>query len=301
MFNVRNISKEFQEDFWKEPFKALDDFSFELPEGVITGFLGANGAGKTTFLKILLKFIKPTSGDIQYKNFEDKKIFKDIGYMPERPYYYEHLTGREFLTYCGKLQDLSDEELEKAISLWTKELKVDFALDRYLKSYSKGMLQRVGFASALLHNPKLVILDEPLSGLDPIGRKEFKDILVKLNKEYGCTVFFSSHIVSDVEEVCENVVVIEKGRLVYQGKISDLLTQASKKLLKIEVEGLGIDFLEVEELIEKQSESTLNTNVFCKRENLNNLISYVISKDKKLLSVTHENYSLEEVVYKLNE
>ena len=301
MLVVEQITKDFQEDFWKEPFRALDNFSFSLVEGKITGFLGANGAGKTTFLKILLGFIKATSGSVAFPSISsEREIFKLIGYMPERPYYYEHLTGREYLTYCGKLQDLSTDQINSAIDLWTKELKVDFALDRSLKSYSKGMLQRVGFASALLHNPRLVILDEPLSGLDPIGRKEFKDILVKLNQDYGCTVFFSSHIVSDVEEVCENVVVIEKGKLVYEGGIKELLAQASSKFIRVEIEGKTDISSDIEVLIEKMSE-TVNTYLFCAHDKLNDLLVQLIACDLKVISVNHENYTLEEVVYKLNE
>ncbi len=302
MFIANNIRKEFQEDFWKSPFVALDDLSFKIEEGKITGFLGANGAGKTTFLKILLNFIMPTKGEVSYiGNITNRDFFKQLGYMPERPYYYEHLTGREFLVYVGKLQDLSEEQIDKAIEKWTKELKVFFALDRSLKSYSKGMLQRVGFAGALLHNPSLVILDEPLSGLDPIGRKEFKDILLKINREYGCTVFFSSHIVSDVEEVSENVVVIDKGKLVYQGKIDELLENSSTKLMRIEVEKLPEDFLSAHKDVIIKTSFAINQYLYCHKKDQQSLMMTLLSNNIDILSLGHESYSLEEVVYKLNE
>ena len=302
MFTVKNVRKEFIVDFWKDPFVALEDLSFEIEEGKITGFLGANGAGKTTFLKILLQFIQPTKGEISYVDgISQKEFLKRLGYMPERPYYYEYLTGREFLRYCGKLQDLSDKKIDEAIDLWTNELKVNFALDRSIKSYSKGMLQRVGFASALLHDPKLVVLDEPLSGLDPVGRKEFKDILLKINQEYGCTVFFSSHIVSDVEEVSENVVVIDKGALVYQGRINDLLSRASSKLIKIEISELTETIKSNSDSMIEKTASGVNDYVYCSRENKEELLKSIISEGVEVISLVHENYSLEEVVYKLNE
>lgn len=301
MFEVKNIRKEFQEDFWKEPFVALNDLSFSIEEGKITGFLGANGAGKTTFLKILLDFITPTSGSISFNNNMSKKeFFQNLGYMPERPYYYEYLTGREFLLYVGKLQNVEGKKLAEAIDRWTKELKVDFALDRSLKSYSKGMLQRVGFAGALLHDPSLVVLDEPLSGLDPVGRKEFKDILVKINREYNCTVFFSSHIVSDVEEVSENVIVIDKGNLVYQGNINELLNQSSSNLVKLEVSHLPDSFIQDNKDIILKTNTGINECVFCTKDNQQKLISKIYESSLDIISINRESLTLEEVVYNLN-
>ncbi|MAE57525.1 MAG: ABC transporter [Halobacteriovorax sp.] len=301
MFTVKNIRKEFIVDFWKDPFVALEDLSFELEKGKITGFLGANGAGKTTFLKILLRFIQPSSGEISYLDgVSTNDFFKNLGYMPERPYYYEYLTGREFLRYCGKLQNLKSDKIDKAIDFWTHELKVNFALDRNLKSYSKGMLQRIGFASALLHDPSLVVLDEPLSGLDPMGRKEFKDILLKVNQEFGCTVFFSSHIVSDVEEVSENVVVIDKGSLVYQGNINSLLDQSASKLVKIEVDRVSDELQKAEhQIIEKMTIGSRNY-LYCYKENQEKLIKEMANSSINIISLNQESYSLEEVVYKLN-
>ncbi|OIQ18502.1 MAG: hypothetical protein BM556_09615 [Bacteriovorax sp. MedPE-SWde] len=236
MFKVNNVSKKFRNDFWEKDFFALEDVSFEINPGEIVGFLGANGAGKTTFLKILLRFISTTSGEVEFSKDlgEGNDVFANLGYMPERPYYYPHLSGREFLDYCGRLQDLDSETIKEKSIYWAKELKIDFALDRLIKSYSKGMLQRLGFVSTLIHDPKLIILDEPLSGLDPLGRKEFKDILVRLHKE-GKTVFFSSHIVSDVEEICQRVVVLEKGKLMYTGAIDNLILDNIKPVYNISI------------------------------------------------------------------
>lgn len=235
MLSVRDLSKKFRTDFWKKEFYALKGVTFSLDEGKITGFLGANGAGKTTLIKTILQFIKPTEGEVSWSlGSHHNEIFKYIGYMPERPYYYKNLTGREFLQYCGEISGLKGELLNDRILHWTQEFKIDYALDRLVKSYSKGMLQRLGFSSALLHNPKFIILDEPLSGLDPIGRKEFKDVILKLKSE-GKTVFFSSHIISDVEEVCDNVVVLQKGELIYSGSIHQLLEKSSTDKFRISI------------------------------------------------------------------
>jgi ABC-2 type transport system ATP-binding protein len=300
MFTVQNVSKKFKTDFWDKEFFALDGVSFEINQGEIVGFLGANGAGKTTFLKILLQFIKSTSGDIIYSSElgDGKSVFKNIGYMPERPYYYPHLTGKEFLDYCGKLQDLDNQTITEQSLYWAKELKIDFALDRYIKSYSKGMLQRLGFVSTLIHDPKLIILDEPLSGLDPLGRKEFKDILVRLN-QLGKTVFFSSHIVSDVEEICKRVVVLEKGKMIFSGAIDHLISDNLKPIYNISI-------TKDHALEERHKEFFTHSN-----EDLsffvvptlekNNFLDTLIKDRAEIISLEKDKVSLESVIYNLQE
>ncbi len=228
MIEFINVTKGFKEDFWKVKKVVLNDLSFKVNEGSICGFLGANGAGKTTSIKSMLGFISIDSGQIK---FADKmgstfdKVKSQIGYFPEHPYFYPFMTGLEFCSYLGKLQGVSNLQVKENIHNWSKKLKIDFALDKKIRNYSKGMLQRLGFVSALIHNPKLIILDEPLSGLDPLGRKDFKEIMLELNK-MGVTVFFSSHIVSDVEEVCDSLVVIKDGQKHYEGKTQDLLNES---------------------------------------------------------------------------
>ena len=237
MFRFNNISKEYRGHFWEKRFVALDNVSLSVGEGEVVGFLGANGAGKTTSIKIIMNFISPTSGEIEF----DKKLgknsverFSNIGFFPERPYFYPHLTGREFIGYLGQLNKVEKSIIEKRLAFWAEKLRLTFALDRKIRSYSKGMLQRLGFISANIHDPKLIILDEPLSGLDPIGRKEFKDTLKYLS-ENGKTIFFSSHIVADIEEVCKKVIVLESGKLMYQGSISELIEKDSHTYVTIRV------------------------------------------------------------------
>lgn len=159
-------------------------------------------------------------------------IRSNIGYFPEGPYFYPHMTGRQFCLYLGQLQKIRRQEITTRIKYWGERISIAFALDRKIRGYSKGMLQRLGFLSALIHEPKFIILDEPLSGLDPLGRKEFKDILLELNKR-DVTIFFSSHILSDVEEICDSLVVIKTGELFYSGNTDHLINSQTSKNYRV--------------------------------------------------------------------
>jgi ABC-2 type transport system ATP-binding protein len=225
MIQVENLTKNFKVDFWDRSYKALDDVSFSIPEGEVTGFLGANGAGKTTFIKIMMKFIKTSEGNIRYSSslgLHDRDIFRQIGFLPERPYFYPHLTGREFILFLSALSEVSKRDATDRLRNWSERFDLSHALDRKISTYSKGMMQRLGFISAVIHNPIFIVLDEPLSGLDPVGRKIIKNAIGEIAKE-GKTIFFSSHIISDVEEICRNIVFLEKGKLAYTGTIQGIL------------------------------------------------------------------------------
>lgn len=239
MIKFKNVTKIFKSDLLAQPFVALDDVSFNVPQGSMVGFLGANGAGKTTSLKIIMDFIRPTSGEVEFNKeilgTNKMEVFKNIGFLPERPYFYPHLTGEEFVLFMGQISEVSKSRIKEEIKKWAPRFKIDHALKRELKTYSKGMLQRIGFMATIIHNPKLIILDEPISGLDPIGRKELKDVIVEVHRE-GRTVFFSSHIVPDIEEICDRVIFLKEGKLVYDGSVNTLIhtgqDQAFTVLLK---------------------------------------------------------------------
>lgn len=197
----------------------LKDVSFSVKKGEIYGFLGPNGAGKTTTMKCVLDLIRPENGSI--KIFWDEGLTleskKRIGFMPENTYLYKHLTGREFLNFNGSFFGLSGDELDTKVNELLERVGLQDAGDKYLKSYSKGMLQRVGLAQSIINKPELLFLDEPMSGLDPIGRKMVKDLLVSLRDE-GTTIFFNTHILADVESICDRISIINRGEIIVEGQ-----------------------------------------------------------------------------------
>jgi len=204
---------------------ALKDLNLTVEEGEIFGLLGPNGAGKTTTIKILMGIHFPTRGSarIMGRPLGDKSVKAQIGFLPENPYFYDYLTGLEFLDYYGQLYGMGKQARRKKIPELFDLVKLPpHAPNLPLKGYSKGMLQRIGLAQALLNDPKIVFLDEPQSGLDPLGRKEVRDIILGLKKR-GLTVFFSSHILSDAELICDRVGIVNRGELINVGRLSELL------------------------------------------------------------------------------
>jgi ABC-2 type transport system ATP-binding protein len=222
---IDNLTKDYESGFWrKRKTRALDALSLTVESGQIFGFLGANGAGKTTTLKLLMRLIYPTAGTARILNHDigDVAMHARIGYLPENPYFYDYLTAREFLNYCGELFGLDrvtrerrTEELLTCVNLETK------GWDRQLRKFSKGMLQRVGLAQALVNDPEIVFLDEPMSGLDPVGRREVRDLIASLRTQ-GKTVFMCSHILSDIEVLCDSVAILKHGRLAQSGTLEEL-------------------------------------------------------------------------------
>jgi len=244
---TEQLSKIFRVGFWGKRVTAVDDLSLEVRRGEVFGFLGPNGAGKTTTLKILMGLIYPTSGTARLFNLDmgDPRAKTRLGFLPESPYFYDYLTSREFLEFYGHLFGLWGVALGKRVDELLELVGMTHAKDLQLGKFSKGMLQRVGVAQALINDPELVVLDEPMSGLDPIGRKEVRDLILRL-KESGKTVLFSSHILHDAEVLCDRVAMILKGRLVACGRVTDLLDQGASHQVELVVDRLtpeGLDHL----------------------------------------------------------
>jgi len=226
---INNLTKDYEVGFWrKRKVRALDGLSLTVNQGEIFGFLGANGAGKTTTLKLLMTLIFPTAGTARILGHDIGKtsMHSRIGYLPENPYFYDYLTALEFLNFCGQLFGFSKaEQSRRAKDLLTRVKLNETKWNTQLRKFSKGMLQRVGLAQALINDPEVVFLDEPMSGLDPIGRREVRDLISALRQE-GKTVFMCSHILSDIEVLCDRVAILKSGRLAQVGYLDDLRRQS---------------------------------------------------------------------------
>jgi ABC-2 type transport system ATP-binding protein len=225
LIKVEGLSKSYPTGFWRRRIRVLADLSFTVARNEIVGFLGPNGAGKTTTIKILNRLAFPDSGTVTIFGEEAGRrpeLRRRIGFMPEQPYFYEYLTGEEFLGLCGNLNGLPRAEIAGESRRMLSMVGLDGAGRTAIRKYSKGMMQRLGLAQALLHDPELVILDEPMSGLDPVGRMEVRNLILEL-KASGKTVFFSSHIISDVEALCDRVIILLKGRKVAEGSVEELV------------------------------------------------------------------------------
>jgi len=224
------LTKDFFTGFWRpRPYRALDALSFEIPPGGVFGLLGPNGAGKTTTLKLITDLLRPTSGraEVLGRPAGDVDARRRLGFLPEHPTFYDHLTAEELLAYFGGLFGYTGEDRRRRVTRVLDLVGLDEARKRPIRQYSKGMVQRVGLAQALINDPELVILDEPMSGLDPLGRREVREIILALRDE-GRTVLFSSHILSDAEMLCSRVGILSKGQLVASGSVNDLTASGGR-------------------------------------------------------------------------
>jgi ABC-2 type transport system ATP-binding protein len=221
---ILGLEKIYNAGFWrKRSRRALRPLNLVVEEGEIFGFLGPNGAGKTTTLKILMGLVFPTAGTARILGLEldDPAMKTQIGFLPEQPYFYDHLTAQELLHYYGQLSGVDPKQLSRRVEAVLEQVKLSNSGNIQLRKFSKGMLQRVGIAQAILHEPKVVFLDEPMSGLDPMGRREVRGLIEDL-KARGKTVFFSTHILSDAEALCDRVGVIHQGELRGVGAVAEL-------------------------------------------------------------------------------
>ena len=232
VIEITNLTKDYELGFWKKKkVRSLDDLSLTVKGGQIFGFLGANGAGKTTTIKLLMRLLFPTNGTARIlgRDISDADMHRSIGYCPENPYFYDYLTALELMNYFGEIFGLNaakrksrSEELLKQVALEEK------SWNKQLRTFSKGMLQRVGLAQSLINEPEIVFLDEPMSGLDPIGRREVRELIAGL-RDHGTTVFMSTHILSDIEALCDEVAILRNGKLAAVGNLEQLLTTSGEK------------------------------------------------------------------------
>ena len=295
---TEQLSKIFRVGFWGKKVTAVDGINLEVRPGEVFGFLGPNGAGKTTTLKMLMGLIYPTSGQAWLfgQNLDDPQTKARLGFLPESPYFYDYLTSREFLGFYGHLFGLWGAVLDKRVDELLELVGMTHAKDLQLRKFSKGMLQRVGVAQALINDPELVVLDEPMSGLDPIGRKEVRDLILRL-KESGKTVLFSSHILHDAEVLCDRVAMILKGRLVACGRVTDLLDQGVNHQVELVVDRLppeGLDHLRP--LIDKvvmQGDRMLV--VLKSQQDVGGALEIIRAAKASLVSLTPQKGSLEDL------
>jgi len=221
---IRNLVKEFKTSFRRKPLRAVDDVSIRIMPGEVYGLIGPNGSGKSTTMKALLGLVAPSSGQCSIYGRDSLKVDSrdKVGFLPENPYFYKHLSGAETLRFYGKLCGLGGRKLEDRVGELLALVDLEGARDRRLGGYSKGMLQRIGLAQALVQEPRLVILDEPTAGVDPLGSRQIRDLILKLRKR-GITVFLCSHLLEQVQEVCDRVGIIFRGKMVREGKLEDLI------------------------------------------------------------------------------
>ncbi len=299
--HIDRLRKVFRVGFWGRRVTAVDDLSLTVHRGEVFGFLGPNGAGKTTTLKILMGLIYPTSGTARIldRPIGDVGVKHQIGFLPESPYFYDYLTGEEFLRFYGQLFGLHGAALAHRIDHLLQMVGLPHVKALQLRKFSKGMLQRIGIAQALINDPHLVVLDEPMSGLDPIGRKEVRDLILRL-KEEGKTIFFSSHILHDAELLCDRVSILVKGRVVAMGSVKDLVGRASASSIEVVVEGLGQEGLaHMQPMVERIATQGGRTLLVLKgQEQVNGVLDVIRAAKATLISVTPHQSSLEDLFMK---
>lgn len=221
---IRHLVKDFKTSFKRQPLRAVDDVSIRIMPGEVYGLIGPNGSGKSTTMKALLGLVAPTAGECSIFGKDSLKVDSrnEVGFLPENPYFYKHLSGQETLEFYGKLCGIKGVKLRDRVKELLELVDLTGASHRRIGGYSKGMLQRIGLAQALIQEPRLVILDEPTAGVDPVGSREIRDLIFKL-RERGITVFLCSHLLEQVQEVCDHVGIIFRGKMVKEGRLEDLI------------------------------------------------------------------------------
>jgi ABC-2 type transport system ATP-binding protein len=296
---TENLTKEYPHGFLNlKKRTSLEGLNMQVETGEVFGFIGPNGAGKSTTIKLLMRLIFPTAGSARMlgKPISDIEMHRDIGYLPEQPYFYDYLTAGELLDYFAWIHDLTTADRKERVQRMLKKVGLETAGKIQLRKYSKGMLQRVGMAQAILHDPKVVILDEPMSGLDPVGRREVRDIILELKRE-GKTVMFSTHILSDAEMLCDRVGVIVGGKLRGVG--------APEQLVDVKTQGMEILFevtgQSTAPLLAKATRTGDRYRLQVPEEELYGAIEQLRAAGAKILSVAQVKATLEEFFMNLVE
>jgi ABC-2 type transport system ATP-binding protein len=294
VLEIDNLYKAFTIGFIPKRREILKGVSLSVAAGEIFGYLGPNGAGKTTTLKCVLGLIFPDRGRIELFGHPSlsPKGKQRLGYLPENPYFYDYLTAGEFLDFCAQLFGLKKREKRDKIAALLRLVGMEKAGDLQLRKFSRGMLQRVGLAQALINDPDLLFLDEPLGGLDPLGRKELRDIIVRLRQE-GKTIFLSSHILQDIEMICDRVAIIVGGRIISQGALQSLI---SEKVLFTEVTVSGLDPADLVDLGEPVS--TAGDRILLKvlqEDNIDSLMELVRERRGRIHSLVPRTETLEDI------
>lgn len=292
--DIQGLAKSYPIGFWKKQLRpALKSLNLTVDHGETFGFLGPNGAGKTTTLKLLMGIIFPTSGSAQIlgKDINDPEIKSKIGFLPEQPYFYDYLSAPELLDYYASLSGVSSAARAKRIPELLERVGLQDAGNKQLRAFSKGMLQRVGIAQAIVHDPEVIFLDEPMSGLDPLGRYEVRELIQGL-KDAGKTIFFSTHILSDAEALCDRVAVIHKGELRGVGVVSELRSSTAGKT---EVVWQGAEALSTVASYALESHVIGNTvRAIVQSESLDPVLEGLRQGQARLVSVTPLHGTLEE-------
>ncbi len=297
VLQVDGVKKSFRGDMSFTAIEVLHGVSFSAGAGEILGFLGPNGAGKTTSIKIILGLLRPDSGLVKLfgRTLDNMSVMKRVGYLPENPYIYPHLTLTEFLRYCGDLSEIPSNEIASRVRDTISLVGMEEHARRRTKGFSKGMLQRAGLAQAILHDPDLLILDEPFSGLDPIGRKMVRDILLDL-KSRGKTIFFSSHILPDMEALCDRACIINEGTVIRTVGLSEVF-RIGEGMVDIIVRGCPVSVLDAISGY-MDSISVNGEEVFLvvkKQELVRTVVQHLYNSGAEVLKVANHHPSLEDV------
>jgi len=301
IIEIENLSKTFSTTFGKKTVTALNDVTLSVEQGTIFGLLGQNGAGKTTLIKVLLGIVYPTAGTCKMfgEDFTNLHLKKRIGFLPENHKFPNYMTGKEVMTFFGKLSGLENLYLSKRIDEMLELVQMTQWSKSKIKTYSKGMMQRLGLAQAMLNDPDLLFLDEPTDGVDPIGRKEIRNVLLAL-KENGKTIFLNSHLLSEVELITDRVAILHKGKIIREGNVHELTNRKEEYRIVVdaELESVLDDSLKEKYEMQKVSSSTYLIRVDEQRP-VNDFVDHLRSKGISIKEMAQEKNTLEDVFISL--